>query len=85
MSQDSIRTIIARIEQRQIAIADNVDDIKSAFTQHIKDDKAEFAGIRQEINNMNKYAASIAIVSGFISASVTGVVMGWKTIKEFIS
>jgi len=85
MAQDSIRTIIARIEERQISISDNIGDMKKNFEAHIIQDAKEFSSIRQEISSMNKYAASIAIVSSFISASVTAIIMGWKSIKEFIA
>jgi flagellar capping protein FliD len=65
---DSLKTMIARIEERQLNIADNIGSIKDALREHMENDKREFNAIRHEISQMNKYAASIAIVAGGIGA-----------------
>lgn len=63
---DSLKTMVARIEERQIGISDKIEDIKKSLTTHMEQDSKEFAILRKKIGGMTKYAASVAIVAGAI-------------------
>ena len=78
MPQDSLGTMIARIEERQIHIAESMVEMKDTFKAHTENDSKEFGAIRKEISSMNRYAASVAVVSGALGVGLT---LGWKFIK----
>lgn len=47
-------------------IAKDVGTLTTGFASHVESDAEEFKRLNNSINNMNRYAASIAIVAGGI-------------------
>lgn len=62
---------LARIEERQIGVVDKMVDFKAVQSAHEKKDDEQFDKLNISVNNMHKYAASIAGVAAFIGAGIT--------------
>lgn len=70
-----LQVLLARIEERQIAVVDKLDNITARQKEHEEKDEKRF-------ESLNRYAASISIVSAFVGALFT---YGYNKIKDFIS
>lgn len=66
-----ITTIIARIDERQKNVIDEIKDIRKTFEKNDHDYKKQFQAIHKDISNFNRYATSVAIV-----ASGIGILIG---------
>ncbi len=74
---DSLRTMIARIEERQIAVVEKIDEIKAGLAVHQEKDDSQFKSLNDNVNNLHKYAASVAIVASAIGG---GTIWLWNKI-----
>lgn len=74
-SNRDLHVMLARIEERQVFVIEKVDGIKNWQETHQTNDTKQFKELNDNINSMNKYAASIATVAGFIGA---GAVYAWN-------
>lgn len=63
------------------SVAKDVSALKAGFDAHIVSDVAEFKTVNDNINNMNKYGRSIAIVASIFGA---GIALGLQTGLEWI-
>ena len=68
ITNHDLHIMLTRIDEKQTAIVEKVDSIIGRQALHQTNDDKQFAEVRFEINSMNKYAASIAIVAGGIGA-----------------
>ncbi len=68
-----LHVLLARIEERQIAVIEKVDDIKTALRTHQEKDDNQFKELGDSVNSLHKYAASIAIISSAIGGGFTWV------------
>ncbi len=81
---ESLRTIMARFEERQIAMAERqaaviekIDEIKGCLAIHQDKDDSQFKSLNDNVNNLHKYAASVAIVASAIGG---GTIWLWNKI-----
>lgn len=58
--------MIARIEERQIAVAGKMDDFKVAQKEHETEDAKQFEGLHTKLSSMSKYYGAVGTVAGFI-------------------
>jgi len=82
---ESLETTVALIAQNQLIVLEKLDEIKADFKEHKEDDKTAFNNLNVNVSSLYRYGGAIAIVSGFISACVTAIVMNWKSLKEFMA
>lgn len=68
-TNQDLHVMLARIEERQVAVVEKIDDIKATFIIHQEEDKIQFKEINRSVNNLHKYAASVAIVASTIGGS----------------
>ncbi len=61
---NDLHVMLARIEERQIIIVDDIKRSREWQEKHEEKDEERFAGL-------NKYAASIALVAGFLGAAAS--------------
>lgn len=78
-SNRDLHIMLARIEERQIAVVDKVDGITDWQKSHQENDSKQFKELNDNVNAMNKYAASVAVVAATIGASMSYL---WKKISS---
>lgn len=70
---NDLHVMLARIEERQINVVESLKIINIWQEKHEEKDEERFAGL-------NKYAASIALVAGFLGAGGSYI---WNKIMGF--
>jgi hypothetical protein len=62
--------MIARIEERQIAVAGKMDDFKVTQKEHETEDAKQFEGLHTKLGSMSRYYGAVGTVAGFIGGLV---------------
>lgn len=79
MDIDEVSHRLGQIEGITQATHDNVLELKKWLIAHEATDRTEFASVRQDIKDINKYASSIAVVAGVFGI---GLAAAWDWIKK---
>lgn len=66
-----LQLILIEIKAGLNSALDKIDDFKKNHERHEEKDDERFIRLDNSVNNMHKYAASIAGVAAFIGAGIT--------------
>lgn len=69
-SNRDLQVLLARIEERQIAIARNMDDFKANQKEHEIEDARQFESLNKHYNGMSKYYTAVGTVAGCIGSAI---------------
>lgn len=70
-SNRDLQIILVRMESGLASALEKIDEFKKTQARHEEKDEEQFDRLNTSVNNMHKYAASIAGVAAFIGAGIT--------------